>query len=79
MNVPAEMWEGEEAILNCTPDISKADIPAWLWYKNKQDDAYTVCLYARVLAAATKAYNSFVGRTVGRWVGSVQQLSISYI
>ena len=73
--VPANVWEGEGAVLTCTPSVGKANTQLLVWYKNAKSNSDTVYVYGD--HTDTKAYHALQNRAVGQWVGDVHQLHIS--
>ncbi|KAI0214675.1 hypothetical protein LSAT2_000205, partial [Lamellibrachia satsuma] len=78
VTVPADVWEGDGAGLNCTTDVNKVDVSLLYWYKNiPYVFANAVYVYVDGYPTQTKAYNALENRAVGQWFGNVHQLYIN--
>ena len=77
VTVPADVWEGEGAVLTCTPSVGKANTPLLVWYKNTKSNSNGVYVYTRGDPTAATALHALRNRAVGQWVGDVHQLHIS--
>ncbi|KAI0236793.1 hypothetical protein LSAT2_012661, partial [Lamellibrachia satsuma] len=65
VTVPADVWEGEGAGLNCTTDVNKVDVSLFYWYKNTPNVfANAVYVYRDGYPTQTKAYNALENRAV---------------
>ena len=77
VKVPPDVWEGDEAVLNCTVNVNKVDVVLLYWYKNTEISGDIVYAYVRGSNSDTKAYQYLQDRAVGQWAGNVHQLKIT--